>query len=248
MSKYDLTFSQPYMNAAGTLGFAPEKGGPLDLAQLGAFVTNPVSLGPRTPAQGRRFAAYPGGFMLHTGYPNPGFKAVLRRCAARWAHAPLPVIVHLLSQAGDDLPGMLRQLEGVEGVLAVELGLPPNGRREDACAMLDALQGELPLIARAPLEQAVEFAPSLVEHGAAAVSLGPARGRLPVPGQKTLEGRLYGPSLLPLALEAVQQIDRQGLPVIGAGGVYSMPEAQAMLEAGALAVQFDAVLWSGGME
>jgi len=142
---------------------------------------------------------------------------------------------------------MLRQLEGVEGVVAVELGLPPNGSRAAACAMLDDLQGELPLIARLPLEQAVEFAPALLEHGAAAVSLGPPRGRLPTLGPKAVEGRLYGPSLLPLALEVVQQIAQQGLPVIGAGGVYSMKDAQAMLEAGALAVQLDAVLWSGGV-
>ena len=247
MSKYDLSLSPPYMNAAGTLGFAPEGRGPVDLAQFGAFVTNPVSLGPRTPAQGVRYAAYPGGFLLHTGYPNPGFKAVLRRCALRWANSPLPVIVHLLAQAGDDLPGLLRQLERVEGIMAVELGLPPNGSRAAACSMLDDLQGELPVIARAPLEQSVEFAPWLVQHGAAAISLGPPRGRLPIAGQKTVEGRLYGPSLLPLALEAVQQIARLGLPVIGAGGVYSLQDAQAMLEAGALAVQFDALLWSGGI-
>ncbi len=247
MSKYDLSLSPPFMNAAGSLGFSPTRGGSPDLLQLGAFITNPISPGARTPAQGERCFAYPGGILLHTGYPNPGFKAVLRRHAARWAGASLPVIVHLLAQPGDDLPALLRQLERVEGVMAVELGLPPNGTLPAACGMLDELQGELPVIARPPFEQAVEFALPLIEHGAAAVSLGPPRGALPLEGGKMLSGRLYGPGLFPLALETVRQIARQGAPVIGAGGVYSMDDARVMLSAGALGVQFDAVLWSRGI-
>jgi len=36
-----------------------------------------------------------------------------------------------------------------------------------------------------------------------------------------------------------------GLPVIAGGGVYTPEQAQALLDAGALAVQLDSVLWRG---
>ena len=62
-----------------------------------------------------------------------------------------------------------------------------------------------------------------------------------------VEGRLYGPALFPQALAGVRGLAQAGVPVIGAGGVYSQAQAQAMLAAGALAVQLDAVLWRGNL-
>ncbi|RPI29157.1 MAG: hypothetical protein EHM70_15985 [Chloroflexota bacterium] len=57
---------------------------------------------------------------------------------------------------------------------------------------------------------------------------------------------MYGPAVFPFALEAVRALAQSGTPVIGAGGVYTPEQAEAMLAAGALAVQLDAVLWKGG--
>jgi dihydroorotate dehydrogenase len=51
--------------------------------------------------------------------------------------------------------------------------------------------------------------------------------------------------LFPQSLEIVHSASKLGLPVIGAGGVYSKENADAMLSAGALAVQMDSVLWRG---
>jgi NAD(P)H-dependent flavin oxidoreductase YrpB (nitropropane dioxygenase family) len=56
---------------------------------------------------------------------------------------------------------------------------------------------------------------------------------------------MYGPGVFPLALRAVENLAGCGLPVIGAGGVYQQRELDAMLAAGASAVQVDAVLWRG---
>jgi dihydroorotate dehydrogenase len=56
---------------------------------------------------------------------------------------------------------------------------------------------------------------------------------------------MYGPALLPLALEVVQTVARQGLAVIGSGGLYRPEDIDAMLSAGAVAVQLDAVFWRG---
>lgn len=245
MFKSSLSLSLPLMNAAGTLGFSPDSRLPIELGQLGAFLTNPVSLLPRTPAHGVRCLPFPGGFLLHTGYPNPGLEAVLRRCAAHWNRSSVPVIAHLLGQGIDDLASMALRLETVAGVAGVEVGFPKDAGRELVQAFIRAACGELLVIARLPVDQAAALAPAALAAGAAAVSLGAPRGTLPLPGGGFVHGRLYGPALFPQGLAVVRTLAQSGIPVIGSGGVYSQAHVQAMLAAGALAVQLDTALWRG---
>lgn len=244
MGKFDLVLAHPLMNASGTLGFAPEGHGPVDLAGFGAFVTPPISQVARTPARGRRYLPFPGGFLLHTGYPNPGLDAVLRRYAPAWGRATLPVIVHLIPH-GSEVSDMVRRLENVEGVMAVEIGLPADIDPPSLKRLVDAALSELPLIVRLPLERAAELAPALTGSGITAISLGAPRGALPGPEGAVVHGRLFGPGIFPLALEVVGRVAGLGVALIGAGGVYGLEQAQAMLAAGALAVQVDAALWRG---
>ncbi len=246
MPKYDFAFRTPLMNAAGVLGFAPEIQGPVDLAQFGAFITHPVSLRRRTPARGRACLAYPGGFLLHTGYPNPGLKAVLSRYAAHWSRASLPVIIHLLAQDPDEVQEMVSRLEAVEGIAGVELGLPHHLDPQAASQLVVSALGELPVMVRLPLERALGLAPACIQAGAAAVSLAPPRGGLPLADGSFLEGRLHGPALFPQALSVTAALARAGLPVVSAGGIYRPQDVDAMLSAGALAVQVDSALWAGG--
>ena len=250
MPKFDLTLSHPLMNAAGTLGFAPDLHGPVDLARLGAFVTNPVSLAPRSPAGGGRLSNFPGGFLLHTGHPNPGMKSVLRRYARQWARSPVPVLVHLLAQDVIEISSMVRDLESVEGVMGIELGLPPQVTVQATGELVRAALGELPVVVRIPMEQVSELAHVVIEYGVTAASLAPPRGALPTSTDENTStishGRLYGPSIFPLALAAVQILVATGVPTIGAGGIYHPEQIAAMLAAGAQGVQLDAVLWRGG--
>jgi dihydroorotate dehydrogenase (NAD+) catalytic subunit len=245
MSEISLAFDPPVLNAAGSLGFAPERRSLEDLPPLGAFFTNPVSQAKRTPAHGMRFLPFPGGFLLHSGYPNPGLSAVLRHHAAQWKRQDLPIWVHLLASSPDDLGQMVPRLEGIEGVAGVEVGIPPEADAAAAAAFIRAALGELPVMARLPLERAVELAGVVLSAGAAAVSLAPLRGALPLKGGGLLRGRLYGPALFPQALETVRVLAGQGLPVVGSGGLYRPQDIAAMQAAGALAVQLDAVLWRG---
>lgn len=248
MPKYDLGFNPPLMNSAGSLGFAPDRKAGIDWARFGAFVTNPLSPAPRSPAQGRRFATYAGGFLMHTGYPNPGLRAAIRRYAAAWARSPVPVLVHVLGQNPLEITTCISKLEGLEGVVGIELGLPPGIEAAAAQEMITAAVGELPLIVRLPLDQALELAPATIASGATAVSLGAPRGALPAAasndqGQQLIEGRLYGPAVFPLALQVVNMLAQQHITVIGSGGVYIEAQVQAMIAAGAAAVQIDAALW-----
>jgi dihydroorotate dehydrogenase (NAD+) catalytic subunit len=250
MPKVDLFLEPALMNAAGTLGFAPEARQAAGLESLGAFITNPISLEKRSPAQGRRYLEFPGGFLLHSGYPNPGLKAVLRRYAKRWAAAARPVLVHLLPRHPRELAHMLAPLEGLEGVWGIEVGLPPGTDAAVGLAFAQAAVGELPAILRLPFEGAshlcAALAASPLAAELAAVSLAPPRGSLPDPQDGTpVNGRLYGPAIFPLAFSTMRAMAATGLPVIAAGGVYQPAQIQALRQAGALAVQLDAVLWRG---
>ncbi len=241
--KSDLYFSHPLMNAAGMLGFAPDPRAPVAWEALGAFVTNPVSFAPRRPAAEPVMLSYPGGFLLHSGLPNPGFKAVLRKYSARWAEVHTPVIVHLMAAGPQASTWMVQSLEGSENVLAVELGFPPEAGAADVLATVKACQGELPLIITLEAPALLTIGSSLIRAGAAALSIAAPRGTLTLDNGRLVTGRLYGPALLAQALHTVHEAARLKLPIIGAGGVYTQENAQAILQAGALAVQVDAVLW-----
>lgn len=245
ITKYSLEFERPLMNAAGSLGFVPDWRKIPELGSLGAFVTNPLSLVRRSPASNRRFLPFPGGFLLHSGYPNPGLRTAIRRYSQQWERQPLPIWVHLLAQNAGECETMLRMLEGRAGVAGVEVGLAAEVDWREAQAMTAAAIGELPVILRLPLERALELANPVMEAGASAVSLGPPRGALPTKEGGIVSGRIYGPGVFPLALQMVKSLARMGVPVIGAGGVYQPGDGEAMLAAGAIAVQIDVALWRG---
>ena len=243
MAKHDLAFDPPIMNAAGCLGFSPDVHSPMDWSELGAFVTNPISLTPRIPAHGKRYIAYPGGFLLHTGYPNPGMSQVLRHYARHWTRSPLPVIVHLLARSAEEVAKIARRLENVEGVSGLEVGMVSDASTDFVEACTQAAMGELPVIMQLPMERCVDLASRAIQAGAVAVSLAPPRGIFPAQGGESVQGRLYGPAILPMALRVVHEMTQLGIPTIGAGGIYTQEHKDTMLVEGALAVQLDSVLW-----
>ena len=256
MPKRDLIFRKPLMNAAGTLGFVPDIHAPIPWDDFGAFVTNPVSLRPRTAAAKPALIEYPGGFLLHTGLPNPGLNATLKKYAHRWSDSPLPVIVHLMADRPEETRQMVQTLENVDNIVAAELGFAPLLAADILSLTLEMCIGELPLIFCLPPEQVLTLGPRLVEGGADAVSIAAPRGALPVTPSPSLlgqeermreiiAGRLYGPSLFPRALDIVRSAVRLGLPIIAAGGIDSKENAETMISAGASAVQMDSVLWRG---
>jgi len=113
------------MNAAGSLGFAPDARVGITLDSFGAFVTNPFSLRPRLPAAKPEIIEYLGGFLLHTGLPNPGFNSGIKKYASRWEKSDLPIIVHLMADRPEETQRMVQMLEIEENVMAVELGFAP---------------------------------------------------------------------------------------------------------------------------
>ncbi len=243
MTNLDLVIAPPVMNTAGSLGFSPDMHSPVDWSRLGAFITNPVSLTPRTPAHGKRFTEFPGGFLLHTGYPNPGLNRAVKQYAKHWRSSPIPVFVHLLARSPDEVVSMTHRLEMVEGVMGLEVGVDSDASVHLVTTLTQAACGELPVIMRLPMEHCIDLAKAAINAGAAAISLAPPRGMYPSDDGELVKGRLYGPAILPVVLRLVHELAQAGIPVIGAGGVYSQQHADAMLAAGAFAVQLDSVFW-----
>ncbi|MCE9645966.1 MAG: nitronate monooxygenase [Chloroflexi bacterium] len=241
--KRDLYFSKPIINAAGSLGFAPDPRNGISLGMFGAFVTNPISLRRRLPTSEPALIEFPGGFLLHTGLPNPGLSAVLKKYGPRWDHAGLPIIVHLMADRPEETMRMVRMLEGIENVMAVELGFAPLLANDIILLTLEMCVGELPLIFSLPVEQVLSLGPKLIQEGAAAISISNPRGILTNNQDELIAGRLYGQSLFPRSLDIVHSAAMLDLPIIGAGGVWTEKNAADMLSAGAMAVEIDASLW-----
>jgi dihydroorotate dehydrogenase (NAD+) catalytic subunit len=239
-----LEFERPLINAAGSLGFTPDVHGPTQIDKFGAFVTNPISTRTRKPANPPRLLEFPGGILLHTGHPNPGVSGAIKTYASSWVRSPLPVVIHLLTGKPEDVRKAILRFEELENVMAVELGFEPDSSAELVGSTVKSALGELPILAQTPLSR-LDLAETAMRSGASALSLGPPRGSLPTPAGILVSGRLYGPSIFPLALEAVRQLKQMDIKVIGSGGVEREDQAEAMLAAGAIAVQMDVGLWKG---
>jgi dihydroorotate dehydrogenase len=241
--KRDLYFNKPLINAAGSLGFAPDPRNGISLDSFGAFVTNPLSLRPRLPTAHPAVIEFPGGFLLHTGMPNPGFNNALKKYSAQWDRSDLPIIVHLMADRPEETQQMVRSLEDIENVMAVQLGFAPLLSDDIILLTLEMCLGEIPLIFALHHEQILTLGPRLIQHGADAISLAAPRGALRNKDGKLTTGRLYGQSLFPRALELVHSAVMIGIPIIGSGGVWTDADAESMLKAGAMVVETDARLW-----
>lgn len=238
----EVEFEKPLLNTAGSLGFIPDSRASIHFERFGAFVTNPISTRARKPANPPRLLDFPGGILLHTGHPNPGVSGAIKAFASSWARSPVPVIIHLLTGKPEDVRKAILRFEELENVLAVELGFEVDSSPVLVGNTVKLAIGELPVIAQIPLSR-LDLVESAIESGASAISLGPPRGTLPIPTGKYVSGRLYGPSIFPLALEAVRQLKQMKIKVIGAGGVEREAQVEDMLAVGAFAVQMDIGLW-----
>jgi dihydroorotate dehydrogenase (NAD+) catalytic subunit len=244
--KHGLVLASPLMNAAGILGFSREYHALLNVQRLGAFVTNPLTYQPRTPAHPPNAVPVTDGIVIHTGLPNPGVRRALRRWDKEWRRLGLPVILHLTATSPAETARCLDLIERAQGISAIELGLRHDVSAEEAVREVRAALGGPPLIVRLPVERAAELAAAVAQAGADALNIG-ASPRVEAPaGEKTITGRLYGPACLQAAVEAVRAVAALGLglPLIGAGGIYSIEDARSFLETGAVAVQIDAAIWT----
>ncbi len=246
--KYSLILSTPVMPAAGTAGFGDSYRRLINYDHLGALVTNPVTIERWNPARGTRIVPLDAGVLVHTGLPNPGLGAVVRQYRQLWASLPLPIILHLVGTTVPQVERAGRQLDEIEGIDAVELGLNDDMAEDAAFDLVAAANMEKPLMVRLPFYECRQLAMPVVEAGAdALVVSAPPRGT--ARDERTgrlLSGRIYGPLVKPMILRLVGRLRRHipaEIPIIGSGGIHSPQDARDFIEAGAVAVQVDTATW-----
>jgi dihydroorotate dehydrogenase (NAD+) catalytic subunit len=246
--KQPLHVNNPIMGAAGAFGFVGEYGKLIDLTKLGAIVTSPITWKPRRAASGTRVVPLDSGVLIHTGLPNPGAHQIYRAYAAKWKNAPTAIIVHLAATTPEEVGKCAQVFDMSEGIVAIEVGLSDQATHRDARLMISAVRQNthLPLLAKLPLYHAANVALAAEEAGADALVVAAApRGtaRDPITGQ-LIGGRIYGPMIKTLGLRIVGGLaPHVHIPIIGSGGVHNPTDARDYLEAGAVAVQVDAIAW-----
>jgi dihydroorotate dehydrogenase len=233
------------------LGFSPDPRSIPGFDQLGVFITNPISLEPRTPAALRCAIPFNGGVLLHSGYPNPGLGQIVKKHARVWSKSDIPIILHLMADDLHSMEKMIRILENVEGVSGLELSFAPECKPHEMARILQISIMERPVIAQLDIEQMKMVLPLMETTDLTAVSMMSKRGSLPlncVNGETVnITGRLFGPSLFPQALLNLEKALSYGFPVIVSGGIMTKMQVEQALISGAYAVQLDTVLWGKGV-
>ena len=246
LHKTGLAIRSPIMSAAEMAGYSTEYADVIDWSKWGAFVTNRVTARPRQPTSEPVTIDLGVSLFVHTGIPNPGIAAAIREHQQAWTRMGVPVIVHIAALNPDDVAECVVRLVIIDSVAGVELGVRDDEDEGAFVALIRAAveAGGKPVLARLPLDRAVEYAPACAEAGAdALVIASPPRGTLMHKGE-FVSGRLYGRGTLPLALRAVREVAQiVNVPIVASGGVHTVEDARAMLAAGASAVQIDSLIW-----
>ena len=248
--KQSLILSTPVMPAAGTVGFGDGYARLIDYDNLGAIITNPVTVDRWNPALGTRVVPMDAGILVHTGLPNPGLERVLLRYQSVWKRLPLPTILHLVGTNAAHIKRALNLLADVDEVAGIELGLGDDISEIDAVDLVrEASKAEKPLLVRLPFYECYQLALPVVDAGADAlvVSAAPRGTARDAHSGRLVSGRIYGPLVKPVVLRMVGRLRRQvpaEIPIIGAGGIHSPQDARDYIDAGAVAVQVDTVTWA----
>ena len=244
-NKLGLSVASPVMPAAGFFGYGPEYSRLVDVSVLGAVVTNPITLRPRSARPEPRIVEVEGGILLAQGVPNPGVRRVIRSYASIWSRLDPPVIANLAPDHPDDLERTARALESIGVVAGLELGLP-DILSEDIIPMIRAVRRcELPLLVKLPFQGAVDAALLCEDLGVdALVIAAPPAATARHPSGAVVSGHLFGPIVHALTLPVLEAVGAHvDLPLIACGGVHDETDARLMLNCGAAAVQVDSLFF-----
>ncbi len=232
--KRSLTISNPLILASGSL----------DGTLVGAVVTPPLTLDARSPGASLRVVEVSGGVLLRTGAANPGLNRILREQRRAWAASSCPIIVAFAAQGEMHWLEMATRLERVPGVAGIEVHFNAT---MDAAKAIRALRGatDLPILAKLDLDNALMVAANCAAAGANALVIGRAPRGMAIISGRPWYGRLYSPSVQPIALRVLAEIAALdlGAPLVGSGGVHAAGDVRSYLNAGAVAVEIDSAAW-----
>lgn len=243
--KSDLDFLLPgkWMNAAGTCGYMPAKGFLENFPEVALFITNPISYYPRKPAEDRNIIPFKGGFLVHSGHPNPGIKKILQLNKKAWENAHLPICLNLLSDTTESLEKIIRMVEEIDNIAAIELAFDFPLSHEITKIMIQAISGQLPIILSLPFEMVFQdWIEDILSTDIYAISIQAPRGVISHKNQ-LISGRLYGRSILPMTMQAVKYLSSFGIPIYAGVGVFKKEEIISLLGLGVRNFQAHEIIW-----
>jgi|AutmiccommuBRH23_1029490.scaffolds.fasta_scaffold01848_10 hypothetical protein len=243
--KFDLDFLPPekWMNAAGTAGYYPGRDFVTHFPDVGLFITNPISYFPRTPALQRCVLQFPGGFLVHSGFPNPGIKKIIQKFRIMWENSTLPICVNLLSDDPRDIEKIIRLVEPIDNVTAIELGIDHSASKDNILKIIESASGELPIILSLPYELIhQDWLVQILTNDIVAISIQPPRGTI-VHNNQFISGRLYGESVLPLTMHAISYLQAKEKPIFAGVGVTKKENLKNLIECGLKNFQAHELIW-----
>lgn len=242
---YGLNLRSPIMTAAGCFGFGVEYERIMPIDRIGAIVSGSISLRGRRALPAPRLIETPSGLLCVDEWRDPGLDRILREYVPAWVAWKTPVILGVAA----DHAAIATEIERVEGIAGLELTFDANEPSVAAKTVATVRSLTLlPLLVKLPIHDGLAATARIVlDAGANAVTVAapPRAAALSPQTGELLHGRLCGPAIRPLVLEAVAAL-RQSIdaPIVACGGVANAADARAYLVAGATAVQVGSALLS----
>jgi dihydroorotate dehydrogenase (NAD+) catalytic subunit len=260
-----LVLANPILVASGTFGYGIEYGDVVEVDRLGAICCKGTTLKPRIGNVTPRVTETPGGMLNSIGLQNPGVDAVVAKYAATWSSWRTPVIVNVAGESVGDYVEVVRRLDGVPGVAAIELNIScPNVGKgglqfaidADAAAAVTAAvrrATDLPLLVKLSPNVADirPIARAIADAGADALTAVNTLSGIAVAASRTkpllgnVYGGLSGPAIKPVALRIVYEVAQiVDIPVVAIGGVTELADVLDFLAVGAVAVQVGTAIFA----
>ncbi len=252
-----LALKTPVVAASGTYGYGIEYDGLVDWSRVGAVSVKGLSVHASKGHPAPRMVETAGGMLNAIGLQNVGIDAFVAEKLPKLAQLGPLVIANCWGTTPGEYEEVVRRLDGVDAVDAIELNLAcPNKPEWNPPPSADAkVTGELVAATRRLTTKPlwVKLTPNVTditvvaraaeESGADALNLiNTLKGmaidvdaRAPV--LSNITGGLSGPAIKPVALCMVFETARAvSIPIVGGGGIVSGDDAVEFLLAGASAV------------
>ena len=261
----EVRLANPVLAASGTLGFGPEYGEWVDVAQLGGVAVKGVSPEPWRGNPPPRVWETPSGLLNSIGLQNPGVERFVAEDLPYLRDRGATVVVNIIGRTLGEYAAVARRLDGEPGVHALELNIScPNVKEggiqfgHDAAAAAAVTRAvknvtslpvwvklspnthDLPGIARAVAAEGADAISAINTLVGMAIDV---ERRRPALGGVT--GGLSGPAIRPIAVRAVWEVSQAvDVPVVGIGGIESAADVLEFLLAGASAVMVGTATFS----
>jgi dihydroorotate dehydrogenase (NAD+) catalytic subunit len=252
-----LSLRTPVVAAAGTYGYGIEYDGLVDWDRVGGVSVKGLSVAPSKGHPAPRMVETAGGMLNAIGLQNVGVDAFAVEKLPRLRQLGPRVIANCWGTTPAEYEEVVRRLDALEGVDAIELNLAcPNSPEWNPPPSSDPkVTGELVRATRRATSKPlwVKLTPNVTDitvvaraaedEGADALNLiNTLKGmaidvdaRAPILSNTT--GGLSGPAIKPVALCLVfETAQAVSIPIVGGGGIVSGDDAVEFLLAGASAV------------